>query len=86
MTEADVGEMAAAVLTTPEDPVRVQEWRVATRASFLTQEQQRMAEWRMWRYIRDDARMAEAAKDLERIRGCLVFLAQDGEPASLPTS
>ena len=75
ITEADIVAMAATVQTTPADPVIVQQWARTTQATMQRAEQQLMAEFSMWKFVRDDKRLMKVTEDLAHVRACLVYLA-----------
>jgi acyl-CoA reductase-like NAD-dependent aldehyde dehydrogenase len=74
MTETELAALEQAALTTPADPAFVAEWARATRDEFARAEQQAMAEFKLWKFVRDDARLQKTAQELTRIRGCLAYL------------
>lgn len=82
MNEADVASMSETVLVTPVNPAAEASWRDAATTQFQSQEQQLMAEWKMWKYVRDDERMTTVADQLTRVRACLAFLTARDEGGS----
>lgn len=81
MTEDDVAAMEAAVLATPIDPAVERAWAEKTRDELRQNEQYLMAEWRMYRHTRQDAKMAAAAKLLKTLRASLAYVEKLLEPA-----
>jgi len=75
MTEADVAAVEQEVVGVSVDPEVERLWAERTRAVLRQAEQRLMAEWKMWKFVRDDARMQSALAELRRVRACLAYLA-----------
>lgn len=74
MTDVDVEQLAAEVLTTAPDPAVDAAWRVEGLAALKTQEQRQMSEWRLARFLRDDAAMTAGAAALKKTRAAIGYL------------
>lgn len=86
LTEDDVVAMETVVLATPTNPAVEHAWACKARDELRTAEQFLMAEWRMHRHSRQDAKMAAAATLLARVRVDLAYVETllDKEAATPP--
>jgi hypothetical protein len=74
MTEAEVKTLEAEVLAVPLDTDAERAWAAETAVGFRKTEQRLVAEFKLWRFVRDDARMMATAKELASVRQCLAYL------------
>ena len=74
MTEDELTAMQTEVLSTPMDEAVDSEWRQQTLANLHQTEQKAMAEWKLSKFLRDDATMKKLAEDLKRIRSAQTFV------------
>lgn len=74
MTDADVEAMAREVLASPVDDVVETEWRSEGLASLRKQEQRQMSDWKLARFLRDEASMKSVAAALAKTRAAIGYL------------
>ena len=74
MTDADVAALAAEVLSTPPDAAEEAKWRSEGLAALRTQEQRQMAEFKLARFLRDEANMKACAENLKRTRSAIGYM------------
>lgn len=74
LTEPQVAEMEARVLTQPIDPAIERAWARETLATLAPTEQRLMAEWKLWKFTRQDERMRATDAELAHVRACLAYL------------
>ena len=86
MTDADVAALAAEALSTPPDAAEEAKWRAEGLTALRTQEQRQMAEFKLARFLRDEANMKACAENLKKTRAAIGYLSDpDGLPEIGPT-
>lgn len=74
MTENDVAALEAEVLASPLDAERERAWARAVLADMSRQEQELMAAFKLWKFMRDEGRMQGAANELKKTRAAIGYL------------
>ena len=74
MTEQEVKDLETYMQETREDPEFILAWAKSTLQNIQAQEQKLLAEFLMWKFVRDDARMKSAAESMKTVRACIDYL------------
>ena len=74
MTEQEVKDLETYMQETKEDPEFFLAWAKSTLQNIQAQEQKLLAEFLMWKFVRDDTRMKSAAESMKTVRACIDYL------------